>query len=214
MRLIVADDSLLFREGLVRVLADAGFEIVGDTGETNSLLELVSNREPDVVILDIRMPPTQTIEGLVAAERIRALHPTVGVVLLSHHVETHHAATLLAAGASGIGYLLKDRVVDLEQFVEAVRRVAGGGTAIDPQVVSLLLGRRRVDDALDELTQREREVLGLMAEGLSNASICTSIGVSSKTLEAHIRTIYQKLHLEPDNSENRRVMAVLSYLQA
>ena len=214
MRLIVADDSLLFREGLVRVLADAGFEIVGQTGDTESILQLVSDREPDVVIVDIRMPPTQTIEGLVAAERIRALHPTVGVVLLSHHVETHHATRLLAAGAGGIGYLLKDRVVDLEQFVEAVRRVAAGGTAIDPQVVSLLLGRRRADNALNELTHREREVLRLMAEGLSNASICTSIGVSSKTLEAHVRTIYQKLHLEPDKSENRRVMAVLSYLQA
>ena len=212
MRLIIADDSLLFREGIERLLAEWGFEVVAQTGETESLLHLVDKHNPDVVILDIRMPPSQTNEGLIAAERIRARHPEIGIVLLSHHVETHHAARLLAGGASGIGYLLKDRIVNLEDFRGALQRVAAGGSAIDPQLVSLLVGRKTESD-LDALSSRERVVLSLIAEGRSNSSISAAVGVSAKTIEAHIRTIYQKLHLEPGEDDHRRVLAVLSYLQ-
>jgi DNA-binding NarL/FixJ family response regulator len=214
MRVIVADDSALFRAGLVRVLQSAGFEVVGEAGTADMLFGLVAERRPSLVILDIRMPPTQTDEGLVAAKRLRAQHPDVGVLLLSHHVESHHAIDLLTEGAGHIGYLLKDRVADEHEFLEAVRRVGSGGSAIDSQVVSQLLSQRRSRTLIDELTPREKSVLAWMAEGRSNDAIASELKISPKTLETHIGTIYSKLGLEPSAGEHRRVLAVLRYLRS
>lgn len=212
--MIVADDSALFREGLASILRSAGFEVVGQASNADELDRLLVAETAAVVILDIRMPPTQTDEGLVAARRIRREHPDVGVLLLSHHVESHHATELLSQTAGRIGYLLKDRVADVDEFVEAVRRVANGGSVIDPLVVSQLLAQKRSRDVVGDLTDREKAVLALMAEGRSNDSIAVRLGISPKTLETHISTIYSKLGLEPTEGDHRRVLAVLSYLRS
>jgi DNA-binding NarL/FixJ family response regulator len=214
MRVILADDSVLFREGLARVLEAAGFEIAGQAGNVEELDRLLASESAALVILDIRMPPTQTDEGLLAAKRIRHDHPHTAVLLLSHHVESHHAIDLLSQSPDHVGYLLKDRVSDLGDFVEAVQRVGLGGSAVDPLVVSQLLGRKRSRNLVDDLSEREKSVLAKMAEGLSNEAIATALHISPKTLEAHIGTIYSKLGLEPGGSEHRRVLAVLNYLRS
>lgn len=213
MRVIIADDSVLFREGLARVLEGAGFEVVGQASNGEELDRLVATERPALVILDIRMPPTQTDEGLVAAKRIRHQHPEMSVLLLSHHVESHHALELLGQSPDRVGYLLKDRVGDLSEFLDAVRRVGNGGSAVDPLVVSQLLRRKRSLDLIEDLTERERSVLALMAEGRSNDAIASTLKISPKTLEAHIGTIYSKLELEPAGGDHRRVLAVLNYLR-
>ncbi len=214
MRVIVADDSVLFREGLARVLEGAGFEVVGQASNADELDRLVADLDASLVVLDIRMPPSQTDEGLVAAKRIRREHPEMGVLLLSQYVESHHALELLGQSPDHVGYLLKDRVADLGEFVDAVRRVGNGGSAVDPMVVSQLLGRKRSRDLVEDLTDRERSVLALMAEGRSNDAIASALKISPKTLEAHIGTIYSKLGLEPAGSDHRRVLAVLNYLRS
>ncbi len=214
MRVIVADDSVLFREGLARVLEGAGFEVVGQASNADELDRVVSQVKASLVILDIRMPPTQTDEGLVAAKRIRREHPEMGVLLLSQYVESHHALDLLGQSPDHVGYLLKDRFGDLGEFVDAVRRVGNGGSAVDPMVVSQLLGRKRSRNLVEDLTDRERSVLALMAEGRSNDAIASALKISPKTLEAHIGTIYSKLGLEPAGSDHRRVLAVLNYLRS
>jgi DNA-binding NarL/FixJ family response regulator len=213
VRLVVADDALLFREGLVRVLEDGGFRVVAQTSEATGLPEIVSSRGPEVVIVDIRMPPTHTIEGLEAAKRIHTEHPDIGVMVLSQFVETHHALDLLAGGSGGVGYLLKDRVRDLRDFFAAIRRVGSGESAIDPEVVTRLLERRRAHDPLAELTERERDVLALMAEGRSNQGIGERLFLSPKTVETHVHRIFSKLNLLPAPEDHRRVLAVLAFLR-
>ena len=214
MRVIVADDSVLFREGLTRVLESGGFEVVGQASNADELDRLVASVNASLVILDIRMPPTQTDEGLVAAKRIRRQHPEIGVLMLSQYVESHHALDLLGQSPDRVGYLLKDRFADLDEFLDAVRRVGNGGSAVDPLVVSQLLGRKRAHDLIEDLTGRERSVLALMAEGRSNDAIASALKISPKTLEAHIGTIYSKLGLEPAGGDHRRVLAVLNYLRS
>jgi len=214
LRVIVADDSVLFREGLARVLEAAGFEVVGQASNTDELDRLVESQNVSLVILDIRMPPTQTDEGLVAAKRIRRQHPEIGVLMLSQYVESHHAIDLLGQSPDHVGYLLKDRFADVGEFIDAVRRVGSGGSAVDPLVVSQLLGRKRSRDLIEDLTDRERSVLSLMAEGRSNDAIASALKISPKTLEAHIGTIYSKLGLEPAGADHRRVLAVLNYLRS
>jgi DNA-binding NarL/FixJ family response regulator len=214
LRLVLADDSLLLREGIARLLAEADFDVVAQAGDAEQLLTAVREHRPDVAIIDIRMPPTNTDEGLRAAEAIRAEHGTaIGILVLSQYVETSFALRLVADGAGGVGYLLKDRVDDLEDFVEAVRRIARGGSVIDPEVVAQLVGRRRVKVPLDDLTEREREVLALMAEGRSNQAICDSLFLAPKTIEAHIANIFSKLELLPAPDDHRRVLAVLAHLR-
>ena len=212
--MIIADDSVLFREGLARVLEGAGFVVAGQAGNVDDLDRLLALESVSLVILDVRMPPTQTDEGLLAAKRIRKDYPNIGVLLLSHHVESHHALELLGTSPDHVGYLLKDRVSDLDDFMDALRRVGTGGSAVDPMVVSQLLRRKRSRDLVDELTDRERSVLAQMAEGRSNEAIARALGISPKTLEAHIGTIYSKLGLEVGGSEHRRVLAVLNYLRS
>jgi DNA-binding NarL/FixJ family response regulator len=214
MRVVIADDAVLFREGLARVLEGGGIEVAAQAGDAERLLALVRVDPPDAVVVDIRMPPTHTREGLDAARRIRAEHPQVGVLVLSQYVEPHHAMQLLEDGAGGVGYLLKDRVADVGEVVEAVRRVASGGSVIDPEVVSQLVGRRRARDPLQELTGREREVLALMAEGRSNQAICQRLFLSPKTVEAHVRSIFIRLELSATPDDHRRVLAVLAFLRA
>ncbi len=214
MRVILADDSLLFREGLARVLEGAGFEVVGQASNVDELDRILAQENASVVILDIRMPPTQTDEGLVAAKRIRRQHPDMGVLLLSQYVESHHALELLGQSPDHVGYLLKDRFADLNEFADAVRRVGNGGSALDPLVVSQLMGRKRSRDLIEELTDRERSVIELMAQGRSNDAIASALKISPKTLEAHIGTIYSKLGLEPSGGDHRRVLAVLNYLRS
>ncbi len=218
MRVVVADDSLLFREGVARLLSDAGFEIIGQAGDAEELLGLIRDPSPgegpDVAIVDIRMPPTYTSEGLEAAIAIRAQRPDVGVLLLSQYIETFHAVKLIADGRGGIGYLLKDRVADLEGFRDAVRRVGSGGSAIDPEVIARLLQRRRARESLEALSDREREILELMAEGRSNQAICGRLFLTEKTVESHVRNIFTKLDLHPAPDDNRRVLAVLAYVRS
>jgi DNA-binding NarL/FixJ family response regulator len=214
VQVVLADDATLFREGLARILSEAGFEVTGQAGDAEALLRLVRAENPDVAIVDIRMPPTHTNEGLLAAAEIRANHPEVGVLVLSQYVETAHAMKLIADGATGVGYLLKDRISDLAEFAEAVRRVGAGGSVIDPEVVSQLLGRARARSPLEELTPREREVLALIAEGRSNQAICSKLYLSPKTLDTHVHSIFRKLDLRPAADDHRRVLAVLTYLRS
>ena len=216
IRVVIADDSLLVREGIVRVLEDAGFQVVGQAGDVDGLLELIGSSGPDVAIVDIRMPPTFTDEGLRAIATIREQHgQAIGILVLSHHTEAAFALRLLADGADGTGYLLKDRVTDLEDCADAVRRVARGGTVVDPAVVTQLVDAKRAKpDPLAELTEREREVLALMAEGRSNQAIADRLFVTSKTVEAHTASIFSKLELLPAPDDHRRVLAVLAFLEA
>ena len=212
MRVVLADDSVLLREGIARLLEDAGFEIVAQSGTAEDLLRHVGMHKPDVALIDIRMPPTQTDEGLRAAKQIRERWPDTGVLVLSQYVESAYALELLGENAEGVGYLLKDRVSDVDEFAAAVRRVAEGGSALDPAVVSQLVGRRRRDDPIDELTPREREVLGLMAEGRSNQAIAESLVITLRAVEKHVTSIFSKLRLPASAEDHRRVLAVLTYL--
>ncbi|HEY6144810.1 MAG TPA: response regulator transcription factor [Solirubrobacterales bacterium] len=212
MRVVVADDSTLLREGVVRLLEEAGLEVVGQAGDGEELLRKVRAHKPDVAIVDVRMPPTHTDEGLRAAREIRAELPEVSVLVLSQYVEVAYARELLAESAEGLGYLLKDRVADVGALTDAVRRVGAGGSALDPEVVSQMLGRRRQEDPLEELTPREREVLGLMAEGRSNASIAAELVVTERAVEKHVTGIFSKLGLEAGGEDHRRVVAVLRFL--
>ena len=214
MRLILADDSVLIREGLASVLREAGYEVIAQAGDAQQLLTAVEHDPPEVCVVDIRMPPTHTTEGLVAALEIRRRFPKVGVLVLSQHVETHYAIELLAGDASGVGYLLKDRLSDINEVIDAIRHVAGGRSVIDPTVVSTLLGRRREVDPLDELTERERSVLALVAEGRSNRAIGERLFLSPKTVEAHISSIFSKLGIDDTPDDNRRILSVLAYLRA
>ena len=215
MRIVLADDSVLFREGAARLLSEAGFEVVGQAATGDELLDVVRRTKPDVAVVDIRMLPTHTDEGLRAAEAIRAEHgQAVGVLILSQYLEPAFAVRVATEGQGGLGYLLKDRVSDLDEFTEAVRRVGRGGVVIDPGVVAQLVGRRRVKGPLDELTEREREVLALMAEGRSNLAIAERLFVTEKTVEAHIASVFSKLELLPATDDHRRVLAVLTYLRA
>ncbi|HEU5254127.1 MAG TPA: response regulator transcription factor [Solirubrobacterales bacterium] len=212
MRVVVADDSTLLREGVVRLLEEAGMEVVGQAGDAEELLRKVRAHKPDVALVDVRMPPTHTDEGLRAAREIRAELPGVSVLVLSQYVEVAYARELLAESAEGLGYLLKDRVADVEALTEAVRRVGEGGSALDPEVVSQMLGRQRRDDPLAELTPREREVLALMAEGRSNAAIATELVVTERAVEKHVTGIFSKLDLTAGGGDHRRVLAVLRFL--
>ncbi|QGV82930.1 response regulator transcription factor [Streptomyces ficellus] len=211
--MIVAEDAPLLRQGLVRLLEDCGVDVVGQTGESGEVLDLVESTRPDAVLLDIRMPPTHTDEGVRAAEAILARRPGTGVLLLSQYVETSAAVHVLARSPGGFGYLLKERVADAHELHDALRRVAAGESAIDPEIVSRLLARRRTDSLLDGLTGREREVLALMAQGRSNEAIRERLHVGAKTLETHIRSVFTKLGLESEVTDNRRVLAVLTYLR-
>ena len=214
MRVVLAEDSVLLREGIARILEEADIEVVGQAGDAEDLLRKVRAHKPDVAITDIRMPPSHTDEGLRAAHEIRGELPDVGVLVLSQYVEEGYAMDLLADNAAGLGYLLKDRVGDVDAFLDAVRRVSEGGSALDPEVVSQLMGRKRRDDPLDELTAREREVLGLMAEGRSNHAIAETLVVTERAVEKHVTSIFSKLELETSPSDHRRVLAVLAYLRA
>jgi DNA-binding NarL/FixJ family response regulator len=214
VRVVLADDSVLLREGVARLLGEAGFEVVGQAGDAEDLLRKVRAHRPDVAVVDVRMPPTHTDEGLRAAVEIRRELPGTGVLVLSQVVEETYALELVAENAEGVGYLLKDRVADLDRFADAVRRVAEGGSALDPEVVAQLLGRKRRDDPLEELTPREREVLELMAEGRSNHAIAQQLVVTERAVEKHVTSIFGKLNLPPAAEDHRRVLAVLTFLRS
>jgi DNA-binding NarL/FixJ family response regulator len=214
MRVVVAEDTMLTREGIVRLLEDAGVEVVGEAEDAEALLRHVRLTKPDVAIVDIRMPPTHTDEGLVAAQTILAEQPTVGVLILSQYVEPSYALRLLQEHPERVGYLLKERVFDVAILVDALRRIADGETVIDPTIVSRLIGRRRREDPLTELTEREREVLGLVAEGCSNKEIAARLFVTERTIESHVKQIFLKLRLDANPASHRRVLAVLAYLRA
>ncbi|WP_278045819.1 response regulator transcription factor [Streptomyces sp. BK022] len=219
MRVVIAEDSVLLREGLTRLLTDLGHEVVAGVADAEALLatiaELAGRQElPDVVVADVRMPPTHTDEGVRAAVELRGRHPDLGVLVLSQYVEERYATELLAGSSRGVGYLLKDRVADVREFVAAVERVAEGGTALDPEVVAQLLGRSRKQDVLAALTPREREVLGLMAEGRTNSGVARQLVVSDGAVEKHVGNIFMKLGLTPSDGDHRRVLAVLTYLNS
>jgi len=214
MRIVIAEDSVLLRAGLERLLADGGLEVVGTVGDGPGLIAAAAALRPDIAIVDVRMPPTHTDEGLRAALEVRRLVPQTRILVLSQYVEERYALELIGASAEGVGYLLKDRVADVSEFLAAVRRVAGGGTALDPEVVAQLLGRRRRGSPLDALSPREREVLGLMAEGRSNAAIAAQLVVTEGAVEKHISSIFAKLGLPNTPSDHRRVLAVLTYLRS
>ena len=214
MRVVVAEDTMLTREGIVRLLEDAGVDVVGQAEDADTLLRQVRLQRPDVAIVDIRMPPTHTDEGLLAATEIRREHPQTAVLLLSHYVEPSYALRLLEEHPERIGYLLKERVFDVVILVDALRRLVDGESVLDPPIVARLVGRKRRDDPLAELTEREREVLGLVAEGLSNRAIAARLFVTERTVEAHIQQIFLKLRLTVDQESHRRVRAVLAYLSA
>jgi len=213
LRVVIAEDAVLLREGLRRVLTDAGLDVTGMAGDADHLLQLVSASRPDVVLTDIRMPPAQSTEGLQAALEIRRRWPGTAVIVLSQHVETEHLFELLAGDPRGIGYVLKERVADIAQFTDAIRRVAAGESVIDPQVVSRLVARPRRDSPLQTLTERELAVLGLMAEGRSNHAIAAQLFMSPKTVETHVGNLFAKLGLLPGAEDHRRVLAVLTYLR-
>jgi DNA-binding NarL/FixJ family response regulator len=214
IRVLLADDAVLLREALAAALAAAGFDVVGQAGGVPDLLAKVEQEVPDVVVVDVRMPPTHTTEGLEAARAIRAHHPSIAILVLSQYVETRYAVDLIRDDPSGIGYLLKDRIMRVDDLADAVRRVASGGSVIDPEVVARLLGRQRHHSPLDELTRREREILGLMAEGRTNQAIADRLSIELKTVEGHVGAIFSKLGLEPTTEDHRRVLAVLTYLRA
>jgi DNA-binding NarL/FixJ family response regulator len=213
MRVVIGEDSVLLREGVARLLTESGFDVVAQAGDADDLLRKVRAHKPDVALVDIRMPPTNTDDGLRAAKTIREELPDTGVIVLSQYVEEGYAVDLVAAG-SGVGYLLKDRISDVDRFLESVRRVAEGGSALDPEVVAQMLRRKRSDDPLDELTPREREVLEAMAEGRSNAAIAERMVVTERAVEKHVTSIFGKLHLTATGQDHRRVLAVLAYLRA
>jgi DNA-binding NarL/FixJ family response regulator len=213
VRIVLADDAALFRDALASALRAAGHEVVGEAADATDLVDLVARAKADLVLLDVRMPPTKTTEGLDAAVRIREAAPDVGILILSQDVQTQHVVRLLRDSPEGVGYLLKDRVGKLDDLLDAVDRVGNGGFVVDPEVVSTLFGRRRPPGPLDELTPRERDVLREMAEGRSNAAIAERLGLTERTVEANIRVILSKLGLEPDATQHRRVLAVLSYLR-
>ena len=214
MRVVIAEDSALFRQGLARLLAEAGIEIAGEAGDAEGLLALVDEERPNAVVVDIRMPPTHTDEGLVAAAAIRARHPEIGVLVLSQYVEASYALRLIDGAEGGCGYLLKDRVLDGGELAAALERVAAGETVVDRELVTQLLARRREPDPLEELTEREREVLALMAQGLTDRGIAERLWVTPKTVETHVRHILRKLDLPGGSAHNRRVHAVLAHLRA
>ena len=214
MRIVVAEDSVLLREGIVRLLEEANLEVVAQAGDADELVRKVLAHKPDVAVVDVRMPPTQTDDGVRAALEIRRRLPATGVLVLSQYVEESYALELIAGGAERTGYLLKDRVADVEQFVDAVERVGAGGSVLDPTVVATLLGRRRRDDPVATLTERERDVLGLMAEGRSNQAIAERLVVTERAVEKHVTSIFSKLGLRPAAEDHRRVLAVLTFLEA
>jgi DNA-binding NarL/FixJ family response regulator len=213
VRVVIADDSVLLREGAVRILQEAGIEVVGQAGDAEDLLRKVRAHLPDVAIVDIRMPPTNVDEGLQAAETLRAELPDVGVLVLSQYVEESYAQRLMSSGTEGVGYLLKDRVADGWEVADALRRVAAGGTVVDAEVVAQLFGRRRSRNPLAGLTEREHQVLALMAEGRTNSAISECLYLSPKTVEAHVRSIFARLGLTPSADHHRRVLAVLAFLR-
>jgi DNA-binding NarL/FixJ family response regulator len=214
MRIVIAEDSVLLRAGLTRLLSEAGLDVVAAVGDAVELLDAIARVQPDLAVVDVRMPPTNTDEGIRAAVEIRRRWPSIGILVLSQYVEERYATDLLAGDTAGVGYLLKDRVAEVRDFVDAVRRVGEGGTALDPEVVAQLLARSRRRDPLERLTPREREVLGLMAEGRSNAAIAQSLVVSDGAVEKHVRSIFSKLDLSPTELDHRRVLAVLQWLGA
>jgi DNA-binding NarL/FixJ family response regulator len=214
LRVVIADDSVLLREGIAQLLEDSGFEVVAQAGDGEDLLRKVGAHKPDVAVVDVRMPPTHTDEGLRAALRIRSEHPDTAVLVLSQYVDEASAIELLSDSSESVGYLLKDRVADVASFTDAVRRVAGGGSALDPEVVGLLLGRRRREDPLAVLSPREREVLALMAEGRSNAAMAETQGVTERAVEKHVTAIFTKLDLPRAGADHRRVLAVLKFLRS
>lgn len=214
MRVVIADDSVLLREGLARILADNGFDVVGQAADADELQLAVVREHPDLAVVDVRMPPTFTDEGARAAVALREQHPEIGIVVLSQVVEAQSALRLFRDSPEGFGYLLKDRVVEVDDFLDALRRVANGGTAVDPEVIAQLLGRRADNDPLSDLSPREREVLGLMAEGRTNHAICAKLFLSPKTVESHVSNIFLKLRLQQAPDDHRRVLAVLRYLEA
>jgi len=212
MRVVIAEDLALLREGIAALLKDEGHEVLATACDAESLLAAAAETAPELAIIDVRMPPTQTDEGIRAAVELRRRQPDVAILILSQYVEERYATDLLSGGSRGVGYLLKDRVADVAEFMSAARRVAAGGTAIDPEVVSQLLSRRRRNDVLDELTPREHEVLGLMAEGHTNTAIAERLVVTPGAVEKHVRNVFMKLGLPPTDQQHRRVLAVLTYL--
>jgi DNA-binding NarL/FixJ family response regulator len=213
VRIVIADDSVLLRRGAVRLLEDAGFEVVAEAGDGEDLLRKVRAHKPDVAVVDIRMPPTHVDEGLQAARIIREELPDVGILMLSQYVEERYVTSLLEQGAAGVGYLLKDRVAEVERFTDAIRQVGAGGSVLDPEVVSHMLGRRQKDAPLEGLTEREREVLALMAEGKTNRAISETLYVSERAVERHVTSIFGKLDLPTTDQDHRRVLAVLAFLR-
>jgi DNA-binding NarL/FixJ family response regulator len=211
---VVADDSVLLRDGIVRLLNDSGFDVLAAVGDADDLLDAVTEHQPALCVVDVRMPPSHTDEGLRAALEIRRRSPSIAILVLSQYVEEHYAGELLGGDITGIGYLLKDRVIDVDDFLVALHRVADGGSAVDAEVVSQILGRTRRSNELENLTPREREVLEAMAEGLSNGAIAERLVVSAGAVEKHISNVFMKLGLQPEDRANRRVMAVLAFLRA
>jgi DNA-binding NarL/FixJ family response regulator len=214
VRIVIAEDSVLLRDGLIRMLSDHGHEIVGSVEDAVGLVDLVESESPDLVVLDVRMPPTHTDEGIRAALELRARRPDLPVLVLSQYVEENYASELLSGDLSGVAYVLKDRVTEVGEFLETVDRIADGGTAIDPEVVSQLLARTRRQEPLSDLSPREREVLGLMAEGRSNGAIASALFITERAVEKHVKSIFQKLRLPPAETDHRRVLAVVRYLEA
>lgn len=210
MRIVVADDSVLFREGLIRLLTEAGHEVVAGVGDSVTLAAAVASHAPDLALIDVRMPPTMTDDGARAARSLRVDHPALPMILLSQHVETRHSVELVASG--GFGYLLKDRVLRVDDFLDAIRRVASGGSALDPEVVGALLSPTRRSSPLGSLTEREHDVLALVAEGHSNAAVAGRLRLAERTVETHMRAIFQKLGIAEDSDRHRRVLAVLAYI--